>query len=129
MYRHAVAFEVLVRGADVAVARLVTSDHNTFGIGKVADAAVLQRIELLAVVPFQCLAYFGKVLAENTAVSLLFARLEILAEQVALAGLVEHAQFYHKFDDFIIQTYHAVLAVLADGGGDKHFLLGHMDML
>ena len=129
MYRQAVAFEVLVRSADVAMPRLVAGNDNALRVRQVPDAAILQRIKLLRHIPPQSLAHLHEVIAEDATMRLLLARAKILPEQVAAARAVEHAKFQHQPDYRIVETYHAVALVLADRTRHEHPLLFQADVL
>ncbi len=50
--------EILVCGGYVGMPRLVTGGHYALGVGKVAYARVLERVELQRVGPLESLAQF-----------------------------------------------------------------------
>ena len=57
MHGHAVPLQILVGGTDVRVSCLVTGYHDTFSIGQISDAGILQTIELVGIRPFEGSTY------------------------------------------------------------------------
>ena len=115
MHREGIALQVLVRGGDVRVPSLVTRHHDALGIGQVADASILQAVELVAVLPLQLLPHLRPLRAEGMAVQLVHARTEVLrAEEVFIGGMLEHAQLHHQTDDLGVQADGPILPVLGE---------------
>ena len=111
---HAVFLYVLVGGGDVGVSCLVSCHYNTDGIGEVSDAAVLQRIELVAVVPAKGFAHLLPSLVEVVRPDTQLVGLKLCAEEVVVGGLRQHAKVYHQFEDGVGDCHLGIFVVLAE---------------
>ena len=59
------ALEVLVSGGDVGVSGLIAGDDNAGRVGEVADAGVLQAVELISAWKAEESTYLGEVVTED----------------------------------------------------------------
>ena len=125
---HIMLLDIAVGCGDVPVACLVTGNDNALGIGKVTDAGILQRIELITVAPFQCVAHRLPTLVELVAAYMLFARLEVVAEDIAVARTLEDIEVEHQFDDDFVQTHISITMVLAESLGNEDGLILQADV-
>ena len=120
---------VLVCGADIAVARLVSCHYHTYLIGKVSDAGVLKAVELVAVIPVKGFTHLLPTPVELVSIVPLLPRSEILTEEVVVAGLGEDVKVKHGLDDDVIQAYLGILVVLRELLADKDGLVLDADVL
>lgn len=128
MHGHIVPLQIFVGGTDVRESCLVTSNHDTFSIGQISDAGILQTIELVGIRPFESSTYLVEHVPIYTGRVLDVRGLEILTKQVVMVRLVEHLQVEHCLDDLVVQAYHAVSSVLGYTRGYKHLLLAQIDV-
>ena len=129
MHGHTIPLQIFVGGADVRVSCLVTGYHDTFSIGQVTDARILQTVELVGVRPTERCSYLVEHVPIDTGSVLGFRGLEVLPEQVVMIRLVEHLQVDHCLDKLVIQTDHAVPSVLRDTGCYENLLFAQMNVL
>ena len=112
VYCHVTSFKIFIGGGYVGMPSLITGNYDTFSIGQIPDAGILQTVELVRFREFQGCSDLIEIITVDTCRCFLLTWLEAFTEQVIMAGLGEYLQIEHGLDKNIVQTYHSVTAVL-----------------
>ena len=110
------------------MACLVTGNDNTRSIGKVADAGVLQGIELVTIAPAKRSSHLLPAFVELVGSHFLSVGQETCAEEVMGVGPFEDAKVEHELDDGLVQAHFRIAVVLAELLGNKDRLVLERDV-
>lgn len=95
LVRHLRTLQIPIGNRYVRVSRLVASYDNAFGVGEVADSGVLQAIELVCVGEAESFPDTYSFLPKAVHRYLLTARPYMLAKEIVLRWVAEHALLDH----------------------------------
>ena len=79
--------DVLISGCNIAMSCLVTGYNNTRIISKVANATILQGVELIAVFPSKFFTHLFPTTVELVCIISVFSRNKTFPEKIELARL------------------------------------------